>query len=161
MLVTLPAHEGITGAFGARDVQVVVRDAFGREQVIAVLPLASYVDNYVRFDRKAIPFDYAFRSSSSVNVSPAWRSGALIEFDIRQRRAVIGRLVDQRGAPIEYRSVTLTQPGVAVRAFTGQGGEFYAEEVAPGEWTISAPGCAAVLHVADEPVVELEAIVCR
>jgi outer membrane usher protein FimD/PapC len=112
-----------------------VTDANG----VAVVPLASYGYNAVTFDRKAIPLDYTFTQTSD-NVSPAWRSGARIAFDVRRLRAVMGRLVDVRGAAIEGKAIALEQRGVRVDAFTSKGGEWYAEVTEPGEWILTAPG---------------------
>jgi outer membrane usher protein len=134
-----------------------VTDANGE----AVVPLASYGYNAVTFDRKAIPLDYTFTQTSD-NISPAWRSGARIAFDVRKLRAVMGRLVGASGAAIEGKAIALEQRGVRVDAFTSKGGEWYAEVTEPGEWILTAPGCAALVRSpAEEPFAEVGTIVCK
>jgi outer membrane usher protein FimD/PapC len=147
---------------------------------VVVSPMISFYDNYVNFDRRAVPLDYVFNSSELV-ISPAFRSGAYIAFDVKRNRAVVGRLehdVEGRRVPIEFRELKVTRAGVDkrswealygpryfIQSFTARGGEFYIEQLDPGEWMLEVekdPACVATIRVpeTDAALTELGAVLC-
>jgi len=147
---------------------------------VVVSPMISFYDNYISFEQRAVPLDYAFTSPQLV-ASPAFRSGSYLKFDVKKNRAILGRLereVKGKRVPIEFRELKVTRTGVDVRAweelygpdffiqsFTAAGGEFYIEQLEPGEWLLQVPGdaaCVATIRVpkTDEALTELGAVLC-
>lgn len=147
---------------------------------VVVSPLISFFDNYIKFDQQTVPLDYVFTNSRMV-ASPALRSGSYLKFDVKKNRAILGRLVQEVNGeriPIEFRELKVTRTGVDVRAleqlygpdyfiqsFTGRGGEFYIEQLEPGEWRLQAvmdPTCIATIKVpkTEEALTDLGAVLC-
>lgn len=132
---------------------------------VVVSPMLSFYDNYLVFDQQAVPLDYVFTSSRLV-VSPAFRSGSFLAFDVKKNRAVFGRLeqeVKQQRVPIEFRELKVTRAGVEIRAFTGKGGEFYIEALDPGDYELRVeadPACAAKIRVTDVELMNFGAVLC-
>lgn len=147
---------------------------------VVVSPMISFYDNSVNFERRAVPLDYVFKSSALV-VSPAFRSGAYLAFDVMKNRAILGRLeheVEGRRVPIESRELRVTRAGVDrrswealygprffVQSFTAKGGEFYIEQLEPGEWMLQVekdPACVATIRVpeTEEALTDLGAVLC-
>jgi outer membrane usher protein FimD/PapC len=99
--------------------------------------------------------DYVFSSAEAV-ISPMRRSGTLVAFEVRRLRAVTGVLFEQRdgiSVPLEFRELTLSRGNAVMRGFTARRGEFYIEDVEPGEYLLRANGgepCSARLRVPDD-----------
>ena len=132
---------------------------------VVVSPMLSFYDNYLGFDQRAVPLDYVFTSSRLV-VSPAFRSGSFLAFDVKKNRAVLGRLeqeVKQQRVPIEFRELKVTRAGAEIRAFTGKDGEFYIEALDPGEYVLRVeadPACVATVRVTDAALMDFGAVLC-
>ena len=147
---------------------------------VVVSPLFSFFDNYLHFEQRAVPLDYVFNDSRLV-MSPAFRSGSYLAFDVKKNRAVIGRLerkVDGRRVPVEFRELKVSRAGVDkaawealhgrrffIQSFTAKGGEFYVEQLEPGEWTLEVegdPSCIATIKVpqTDAALTELGTVLC-
>ena len=147
---------------------------------VVVSPMISFYDNYIGFDQRAVPLDYIYKRPQMV-VSPALRSGSYLKFDVKKQRAVLGRLereVDGRRVPIEFRELKVMRAGVDkatweaqygqryfVQSFTAKGGEFYIEQLEPGEWTLQVEGdsaCVATIQVfkTEEALTDLGAVLC-
>jgi len=147
---------------------------------VVVSPMYSFFDNYLYFDQQAVPLDYVFTDSRLV-ASPAFRSGAYLSFDVKKNRAVIGRLereAEGKRVPIEFRELKVTRAGADrrsweaiygprffIQSFTARGGEFYIEQLEPGEWTLEVekdPACVATIRVpeTDAALTELGAVLC-
>jgi len=146
---------------------------------VVVSPMISFYDNYLSFDRQAVSLDYVFTSSEQV-VSPAFRSGSYLKFDVKKNRAVLGRLereLEGKRVPIEFRELKVTRTGVDLRSwealygpdyfiqsFTAKTGEFYIEQLEPGEWRLEVkdPACVATIKVpeTEEALTDLGAVLC-
>lgn len=147
---------------------------------VVVSPILSFYDNYVSFEQRAVPLDYVFKDSGLV-VSPAFRSGSYLSFDVKRNRAIIGRLeqeVEGRRVAVEFRELKVTRAGVDrgswealygpryfIQSFTARGGEFYIEQLEPGEWALEVehdPACVATIRVpeTDAALTELGAVLC-
>ncbi|MEJ8839030.1 fimbria/pilus outer membrane usher protein [Ramlibacter sp. AN1133] len=104
-------------------------------------------------------------------IAPAFRSGSIVDFGIRQVRAAAGMawLVEGgRRTPIKARSWGLAGPAGRLQIETGSAGDFYLEDAPPGRYTgiLEAPGhrhaCRLTVPAFSEPVHELEeGIVCE
>jgi outer membrane usher protein len=147
---------------------------------VVVSPMISFYDNYIGFEQRAVPLDYIYKSTQLV-ASPAFRSGSYLKFDVKKNRAVLGRLVHEvkgQRVPIEFRELKVTRTGVDIRSwealygpgfflqsFTAKGGEFYIEQLEPGEWLLQVEedgGCVATIQVpkTEEALTELGAVLC-
>ena len=70
-------------------------------------------------------------------ISPAYRSGAVVNFHARVLRAFVGTLRMRSNGQVraaEYFDVTLEVDGKPVTFVTGRGGEFYVEDLPEGRY---------------------------
>jgi len=132
---------------------------------VVVSPMLSFYDNFLGFEQRAVPLDYVFTGSRLV-VSPAYRSGSFLAFNVKKNRAVSGRLeqeLKQQRVPIEFRELKVTRAGVEIRAFTGKAGEFYIEALDPGDYVLRVeadPACVAAIQVTDVALLDVGAVLC-
>jgi outer membrane usher protein len=104
-------------------------------------------------------------------IAPAYRSGTIVDFGIRQVRAAAGMAWLAEGGrriPIKSRSWVLAGPAGRLQIETGSAGDFYLEDAPPGRYTgtLEAQGrshaCRLTVPAFSEPVHELkEGIVCE
>ena len=108
----------------------------GPDGRLFVPSLASFIDNQIAIDVRSVPLDVTFPESMRV-VSPAYRAGAVVNFDARRLRAYVGTLkIRSSGATrsAEFIDVTLDSNGKRASFVTGRGGEFYIEDLEPGRY---------------------------
>lgn len=134
--------------------------------------LGSYLDNQISINDTDIPIDYSLRSRE-VYVSPGWRSGAAIKFDIRRIQAVAGKLSIKYGdakAPLVYSEVALFADAESKQTLvllTGKNGEFYIEDIKPGLYNGSAAIAGKVCKFSfrvpqtNESFITLEETICE
>lgn len=104
-------------------------------------------------------------------IAPAYRSGTIVDFGIRQVRAAAGMAWLVEGGqrtPIKARQWVLSGPAGRLQIETGSAGDFYLEDAPPGLYggTLEANGrsraCRLAVPEFSEPVHELkEGIVCE
>lgn len=104
-------------------------------------------------------------------IAPAFRSGTVVDFGIRQMRAAAGMawlLEGGRRTPITARGWALTGPAGRLAIETGSAGDFYLEDAPPGRYTgtVEVRGrshaCRLTVPEFPEPVHELkEGIICE
>ena len=110
-------------------------DASGR----VFLPfMGSFVDNQISISDKDIPIDYNIEEVNHF-VAPNFRSGSLIKFVATRIQATTGKLrVRLSGiketVAAEYIEIEMRQGGKVTLLATGRGGEFYAENLAAGDY---------------------------
>jgi outer membrane usher protein len=128
--------------------------------------LVSFLDNSVAIEDEDVPIDYTIGQVEQA-ISPPYRGGSLIEFALGVQRNVVGRLVLQGGAPLEYAAFTLRGPAGEQQSQTGAEGEFYLEDLAAGAHAgtvrIGERECRFTLQVPDRvaPIIEIEQpVVC-
>lgn len=105
------------------------------------------------------------------SITPAYRSGSMVDFGARQLRAVAGTAwVVHAGARsrVERRAWTLSSGDVQLAVQTGGDGGFYLEDVVPGTYRgilrddKGSWSCRVTIPDFDEPVLELvEGIICE
>jgi len=96
----------------------------------------SYDTNQVRIEDKDIPLNFSLKEVTRL-VSPGYRSGTLIRFDSQKVQAFTGFLkILHRGKtlPVEYHRVHWKGNGRSRTFQTGRDGEFFLEEVEPGDY---------------------------
>ncbi len=101
-----------------------------------VANLNSYYDNQISVGDKNIPINYSL-SEMEKTVSPALRSGSVIEFKAARIQAITGFLKARSNGIIkdaEFYEVKMKVDGGEMTFPTGRGGEFYLENIRPGRY---------------------------
>ena len=136
---------------------------------VLVPDLNSYYDNRISINDKDIPIDYSLAEVVKY-VSPPFKGGAYVEFDIRKFQAVTGKLyvkVKDGTKPVEYRNVKLSHNGTITNFLTAEEGEFYLEDIKPGrhkaEFTYSGKDCRfdIIIEESEEILLNLGNITCE
>ncbi|MGE0498141.1 MAG: fimbria/pilus outer membrane usher protein [Ramlibacter sp.] len=131
--------------------------------------LSSFYDNQIAIAPENMPMDYAFNATVQ-RVSPKFRSGVLLDFDVTRVQAVTGKLFMARPdgpRPAEFLEIALTVKGQSLKLPTGRGGEFYVENLAAGSYPASVQvegrPCRFDITVPDstETFVDLGPLQCR
>jgi len=137
---------------------------------VFVPTLSPYVDSEVSIDASTVPIDYAFTTTRK-KISPSLRSGALIEFGLTRIQAFTGTLAFQdrpQGPvkPLEFQEVTLDTPAGPIRIQTGNGGQFYLENLKAGDYPArslaNGKACSFTLTIpqSEETFVDLPQALC-
>jgi outer membrane usher protein len=130
--------------------------------------LASYFENPVAIEDQDLPFNYLVPRARFV-VSPALRSGVLLDFRARAVTAVAGRLVavvEGADAPFSGARGALNVQGEPRELLTASDGSFYLEDVPPGRYegeaTREGASCRFSLQVvpSTEVVADLGEVHC-
>lgn len=133
------------------------------------VPLSSYHENQISINDKDIPIDYSI-SEVMRYVSPPFRSGSYIKFDVAKFQAVTGRLkirIDGDVKPAEFYEVRITVEGKELVFPTGKDGEFYLENIKWGKYTASfnynGTTCYSdiIIPKTEEMIIELGEIICE
>jgi len=93
----------------------------------------------------------------------------VVKFQLKAVQAVYGSLVAERAGkrvPLDLRELVVSGAGRSFPSFTGQRGEFYFEDLEPGDYTLRAqgtPACTATIRVRKtaDPFLDLGAVPCR
>jgi len=96
----------------------------------------SYTDNIVAINDTNLPMNYSIGEASR-RVSPPYRSGSFINFDIERMQGVTGNLkikIDGTVKAVEFYEINIAVNGKKVVFPTGKGGEFYLENIPPGRY---------------------------
>lgn len=114
--------------------EIGVTDASGS---VFVPNIGSYQVNEVALDPKDLPLDYSIAKSAQ-KIRPPLRSGVIARFDVLRVRAVTGVLKLKRDGsvtPLENYEILLTGDKGSARVSTIRGGDFYIENLAPGQYS--------------------------
>ncbi len=110
-----------------------------KEGKVFVPGLFSYQSNRINIDDTAIPLRYSIAGVTK-QVSPPYRSGSYISFDITKIQSVTGfLLIKKDGAfvPVEYSEVSMDVKDRPITFVTARDGEFYMENIPPGTYKAS------------------------
>ena len=131
--------------------------------------LGSYYENQISISDKDIPIEYQL-SEVMKYVSPSLRSGSYIEFVATKIQSFIGTLkikLEQEIKPLEYIEFKLMVEGKELLSPTGKGGEFYFENVRPGEYKGEFKyldknySFNIIIPKSDDVIVDLGEIICE
>jgi len=112
-----------------------------------------------------VPIEYTLGRVMQ-RVTPAYRSGAVVDFEVRRMQAVTGALV-QGGQPLVTTEFSIELAGTPMRSMSGVKGEIYLEGLPPGQYrgrTSSASGsCEFTIAVpaSEEVIVDVGNVACR
>ncbi|WP_413569226.1 carboxypeptidase regulatory-like domain-containing protein [Bdellovibrio sp. HCB117] len=99
---------------------------------------SAYYKYTVNVDSTSLPIGYLLEKEY-FNVQPSYRSGVLIELDLKKKIMVKGRVVDQKGQPIAYVAGDILNNQdqlVDNTFFTNKNGGFLIEGLEPGQYKI-------------------------
>jgi outer membrane usher protein len=175
----IAAGRPVTDSFGVvkvddiEGVRVLVNNELigktGADGRLFVPSLSSFLNNQISIDVANVPLDFTFPESVRV-VSPAYRAGAVVNFLAKRLHAFVGTLKVRRGGQdkaAEFFEVTLDVEGRPLVFMTGRGGEFYVEDLKPGQYKarMSANGAACGFELsvpeAKGPLTDLGETVCE
>jgi outer membrane usher protein FimD/PapC len=131
--------------------------------------LGSYYDNQISISDKDIPIEYQI-SEVLRYVSPPLRSGSYVKFGATKIQSFIGTLkikLGQEVKPLEYIEFKLMVEGKELLFPTGKGGEFYFENVRPGEYRGELKyldknySFNIIIPKSDDVIVDLGEIICE
>ncbi len=107
-------------------------DAAGR----VLLPnVSSYARNLASIQDKDVPIQY-YIDRAGRSFAPPYRSGTVVRFDVVRIRAYTGTFTYREGGierPLEYHVVKVAAGGREHEIPTARGGDFYAENLGPGD----------------------------
>ncbi|MGE5825543.1 MAG: fimbria/pilus outer membrane usher protein [Bacteroidota bacterium] len=140
-------------------------DAHG--EVVAT-DLNAFYDNDISFLAQDLPLNYRY-PRSQLTISPPNRSGSVVNFQLKAVQAVYGTLLAERGGkrvPLDLRELEVSGAGRSFSSFTAQRGEFYFEDLEPGDYALRVRGelaCTATIRVrhTTDPFLDLGAVTCR
>ncbi len=132
--------------------------------------MGSFVENQITINDKDIPINYNIAEVEKF-ISPNYRSGNLVKFSATRIQAITGKLKvrfdgEKYAVPAEYIEINLELNGKVTSLATGRGGEFYAENLAPGNYHTTLNyrnhGCELTLVVPEstELIIDLKELVC-
>lgn len=131
--------------------------------------MGSFVENQISINDKDIPIDYNIVNVDQF-VSPNYRSGNLISFSATRIQALTGKLkmrFNDVTDAAEYVEINLVLNGKSTLLSTGRRGEFYAENLAAGNYRASFSfknhPCEFELSVpqSTEMLIDLKEVVCE
>ncbi|MBI5408429.1 MAG: fimbrial biogenesis outer membrane usher protein [Nitrospirae bacterium] len=99
-----------------------------------VSDIRSFHDNKIAIESADIPLNYAIPAVSQY-ISPPFRSGSLVEFDVKKTQGVTGSAYISRNGevvPAEYSVLFVQAENAAIEGLVGKEGEFYIENVPAG-----------------------------
>jgi len=101
---------------------------------LIITNVRSFHDNKIGIESQDIPIDYSIESLSRY-ISPSFRSGSLVEFEVNRIQAVTGHLYiirDGAKIPAEFTRLYVQVKGGVVEGLVGRNGEFYLENLPSG-----------------------------
>ena len=106
------------------------------EQGEAIIPnLRSFHDNRIDIENRDIPINYTIPSLTQY-ISPSYRSGALVEFNISKIQGIVGTVImviDGDKIPAEFASLHIRTENGIMEGLVGTEGEFYLENIPSGK----------------------------
>ena len=136
----------------------------GRRGSLFVPDLRSYLSSPIGIVQDDLPVEMKLGAISQ-DIAVPYRGGAVVTFEATVIRAVTGRL-DVAGKAPEYGTLTVTVGGTEFSSPLNASGEFYFEDLPPGDhpgiasW--SARTCRATIHMPDKapPMTDAGVVTC-
>jgi len=107
-----------------------------RRGTVAVTDVYAYRDNLISISDRDIPINYRLTKVQQY-VSPYSRSGGVVDFAATKLQGLTGSVfvgVAEESKPAQYALLTLEVAGHTQEYVVGKGGEFYLENVPPGQY---------------------------
>jgi outer membrane usher protein len=104
----------------------------------AIVPnIVSNNNGKISIDLDDIPFNYRV-STLDARFTQPYRSGNVIDFEVKRIKAVTGKVFIVRGGkknPAEYAGLRVMVEGEPVETIVGKRGEIYLEDILPGTYS--------------------------
>jgi outer membrane usher protein len=136
----------------------------------AIIPaMLTFHDNRIDIENEDIPVDYSIPTLTQY-INPSFRSGALVNFDIKKIQGVIGNiylLVDGKKLPAELTMIYIHLRDRVIEGMVGRNGEFYFENIPSGKHTATVlyngKECVFDIIIPDsrEMMINLGEVVCE
>lgn len=163
-LVRVPELKNVEVAFNNQSMGTT-----NRRGELVIPEMISYLGNNLSIDPNALPVEYQVDRVRQ-HVAPAFRSGALVQFDVTKLQAFVGKLmvlVDGELKSADYAELTVKLPGKKdISGFVGTRGQFYLENLPTGhvplqvDWRGKMGLCDMAVPKSDEIQVDLGIITC-
>ncbi|MEW6601916.1 MAG: fimbria/pilus outer membrane usher protein [Nitrospirota bacterium] len=137
---------------------------------VIIPDLQSFNENRIDIEPDDVPITYSIRSLTR-HITPAFRSGSVVEFDVDKMRAVSGTvyIMDEKGveAPVQYTIMRIETEGKIIEGMVGSDGGFYIEDLPPGGYrakiTFKEKTCIADISVpeSEDTVKDLGKVACE
>lgn len=140
-----------------------------RKGELIVPELLSYNDNKISIQDNDIPMIYRI-GGTEMYISPPYRGGGIVNFDVKKVQDVTGHiflLENGRKLTTDYASLTMTIDNQTVESVIGKGGEFYLEDIKPGQYllniTFEDKDCGLTITVpeSNDMVIDLGGLICK
>lgn len=163
-LVRVPELKNVEVAFNNQSMGTT-----NRRGELVIPEMISYLGNNLSIDPNALPVEYQVDRVRQY-VAPAFRSGALVEFDVTKLQAFVGKLmvlVEGKLQSGDYAELTVKIPGKKdISGFVGTHGQFYLENLPTGrvplqvDWQGKVGLCELTVPKSDEIQVDVGTITC-
>jgi outer membrane usher protein len=136
----------------------------GRNGSLFVPDLRSYLFSPIGIVQDDLPVEMKLGAITQ-DIAVPYRGGAVVVFEAKMIRALIGRL-DVGGAAPEYGTLSVTAGGTEFSSPLNASGEFYFEDLPPGDHhgiaTWSGRTCRAMIHMPDKapPMTDAGVVTC-
>ncbi len=110
-----------------------------KKGIVFIPGFYSYQNNHVTIDDTAVPIQYSIAGVTK-QVSPPYRSGSFLSFDITKIQSIAGSLLVKKNgvvAPVEFIEVRMDVDDRPITFVTARDGEFYMENIPPGRYKAS------------------------
>ena len=140
-----------------------------RKGEVIIPNLHSFHDNRIEIEPSDIPINYDI-SKLSRRLSPSFRSGSVVEFDIKKIQGIVGNLymLEEEGeVPVGSAIMLIHSKDGVIEGLVGSGGEFYVENVPfgkhPAQVMNKEQGCkfSIIIPDSDEMLIDLGKITCE
>jgi outer membrane usher protein FimD/PapC len=106
-----------------------------RKGAVIIPNMRSFHDNRIDIENRDIPIDYSIPILTQY-ISPPFRSGALVTFDVKKIQGITGTLyISEEGeeSPVESVLMLIQIKGKTFEGLVGRDGEFYLESIPAGK----------------------------
>jgi len=131
--------------------------------------LRSFHDNRIDIENRDIPINYTIPSLTRY-ISPSFRSGALVEFNVSKIQGIVGTVImviDGKKIPAEFAELHINTEDGIMEGLVGTEGEFYLENIPSGkhmaELVYRGKKCefSIIIPESEEMLIDLGEISCK
>lgn len=164
-LVRVPNIKNVDVAFNNQSMGTTDRNG-----ELVIPEMISYLGNSLSIDPNQLPVEYQLDQPRQY-VAPAFRSGALVQFDVMKLQAFVGKLMvvlDGDPKSGDYAELTVKVSGKKdITGFVGARGAFYLENLPTGRIPVQVEYrgkigiCEVVVQESEEIQVDLGTVICE
>lgn len=165
VLIRTPGVSGMRGYVNNQE----IGQTNSRGELLVPNNLISYYGNRISINDQDIPLDYRIDSTEKT-IAPPFRGGAIVTFPVIRLQIITGTLAVETGGSTSipaYGRLIVTVAGQTVESPIGKNGEFYLENIEPGDYTAVIESqektCRVTLNIptSPDPFLKLGQSVCQ